>query len=220
MNDLLQISTSTIGAEQVNSVNAREIHEYLEVKTRFDKWIQRAIERYDFLENLDFLTIAQKRPTAQGNTTTSKEYIVSLDMAKELSMLENNPKGKETRKYFINFEKNAKTLIQDQSSELILLKGMLASIEKMNDRVTSIESTKRLENWQEKRLIDVKNKKVYEIAEKHDLKNDSSMIKKLHRGVWKSLKNKFSIPRYNELAVRDFDNGISFINSLNLRDII
>lgn len=64
MNDLLQISTSTIGAEQVNSVNAREIHEYLEVKTRFYKWIQRAIERYDFLENLDFLTIAQKRPTA------------------------------------------------------------------------------------------------------------------------------------------------------------
>ena len=99
MNDLLQISTSIIGSEKVNSVNAREIHQYLNVKTRFNDWIKRAIEKYDFQENIDYSKMSRVI-----NGGDAIDYIVSLDMAKELSMLENNEKGKETRKYFINFE--------------------------------------------------------------------------------------------------------------------
>jgi len=105
MNEIISISTKEINGAEVNSVNAKEIYEYLGVKTRFDKWIQRAITKYDFRENIDFEAIDQKRPTAQGNTTTYKDYIVTIDMAKELAMLENNPKGREARKYFLNIEK-------------------------------------------------------------------------------------------------------------------
>jgi len=48
MKNIIKIQTQQIGTEKVNSVNAREIHEYLEVNTRFNDWINRAIEKYDF----------------------------------------------------------------------------------------------------------------------------------------------------------------------------
>jgi len=102
MPQLIVIEKKVIGAEEVNSVNARDIHEELEVGTDFSHWIKRAIKKYDFLENVDYMTIVKK-----DGRQTLKEYIVTLEMAKELSMLENNAKGKETRKYFIAMEKKA-----------------------------------------------------------------------------------------------------------------
>ena len=80
--------------------------------------------------------------------------------------------------------------------------------------------TLELKTGNKKRLEEIKNHKVYEIAEKHDLKNDAAMIKKLHSRVWKCLKNKFNIPRYNELPICEFDNGVSFIKKLTLADLI
>jgi phage anti-repressor protein len=224
MKDLLQISTSTIGAENVNSVNAREIHEYLEVKTHLSTWIKRAIEKYDFEENIDFSILKSGNP----NGGISKiDYIVTLDMAKELAMLENNPKGKEIRKYFISFEKKAKNIINNQSSQIQILKETLNQISIMDSRVSTsekkldnIESTMRIHNWQQKKLEQVKNQKVYELVEKHDFQNDTAMIRKLHSRTWKAFKNRFSIPRYNELPICEFENGVSFIQRLNLGDII
>ena len=87
-------------------------------------------------------------------------------------------------------------------------------------QIEKIESSFRIENWQQKRLEEVKNQKVYEIAEKHDLKNDAVMIKKLHSRVWKCLKNRFNIPRYNELPMCEFDNGVSYIKKPALADLI
>ena len=87
-------------------------------------------------------------------------------------------------------------------------------------QIEKIESSFRIENWQQKRLEEVKNQKVYEIAEKHDLKNDVAMIKKLHSRVWKCLKNRFNIPRYNELPMCEFDNSVSYIKKLTLADLI
>ena len=109
MDSLIQISKNTINGSETNSVNAREIHKYLEVKTKFADWIKRAIEKYDFIENQDYAILKN----GNGNNAYI-DYIVVLDMAKELAMLENNPKGKETRKYFIEFEKQGKNLINQQ----------------------------------------------------------------------------------------------------------
>ena len=214
MNDLLQISTSIIGTEKINSVNARETYDYLGLaKGQFSRWIKSAIEKYDFTENEDFITI-------DTNVEGVKDYIVSLDMAKELCLVSNTQKGKETRKFFINFEKQARNVITSQSNEIALMKQMINTLELTDQRVTKIESNFRIENWQQKKLEDIKNKKVYEIAEKHDLKNDVAMIKKLHSRVWKCLKNRFSIPRYNELPICEFENGISYIQKLTLSDLI
>lgn len=70
-------------------VSGRELHEFLEVGTRYDKWITRMIE-YGFYENQDYVAVAQKRPTAQGNETTYIDHALKLDMAKEISMIQRN----------------------------------------------------------------------------------------------------------------------------------
>ena len=100
MQNIIKVTKNEIGNAELNSVNSREIHNYLQVKTPFSMWIQRAISKYDFKENVDF-TI-HKFVIGKNQVI---DYIVTMDMAKELAMLENNPKGKETRKYFIDCEK-------------------------------------------------------------------------------------------------------------------
>ena len=131
MKNLISITKSEIGTEELNSVNARDIHEYLEVKTRFNDWIKRAIERYDFRENIDYskMSILQN-----GNPNPIIDYIVTLDMAKELAMLENNEKGKEIRKYFIKVEKEYFDSLSKNSNELNFYKEKyFEALEREND---------------------------------------------------------------------------------------
>lgn len=92
--------------------------------------------------------------------------------------------------------------------------------QKQENRISTLESTKRLENWQERALIDAKNKLVYSLAKNHNLENDKSSIKSLHSKVWKKFKIRFNIPRYNELPGLKFDEGLEFINKLTFGDLI
>jgi phage anti-repressor protein len=214
MDSLIQITKNTINGAEINSVNAREIYEYLGLaKGQFSRWIKTAIEKYDFIQNEDFLSI-------DTDVEGVKDYIVTLDMAKELCMVSNTDKGKETRRYFIEFEKQGKSLINQQSQEIQLLQGMLNTISKMDNRVTELEQTRRLENWQELALIEAKNKKVYSIAEKHDLSNDKEMIRKLHSRVWKCLKKRFNVPRYNEIPAIYFNEAKTTISNLSFKDLL
>ena len=103
MTSIIKITKNEIGNAELNSVNARDIHNYLQVNSKFADWIKRAISKYDFKENIDYVCFLKNEKA--GNNAISREYIVTIDMAKELAMLENNPKGRETRKYFINCEK-------------------------------------------------------------------------------------------------------------------
>lgn len=100
----IAISKNQIGNETINSINARELHSFLDVKTKYNDWFNRMCE-YGFVENEDYIAITQKRVTAQGNESTYIDHIVSLDMAKEISMLQRTNKGKQARKYFIECEK-------------------------------------------------------------------------------------------------------------------
>lgn len=100
MNELIKIEINENG-EQL--VSARELHKFLEVKTKFKDWFPRMCE-YGFIENKDYIAMAQKRATAQGNETTYMNYLMKISMAKELSMIQRNAKGKEAREYFIKCE--------------------------------------------------------------------------------------------------------------------
>lgn len=100
-------------------VSGRELHEFLEVKTRYDIWFSR-MKEYGFIENQDFIAIVQKRTTAQGNETTYTDHAIKLDMAKELAMIQRNEKGKQARQYFIAVEKawNSPEMIMKRALEI------------------------------------------------------------------------------------------------------
>lgn len=86
------------------AVLGRDLHEFLEIKTPYKQWFDRMSE-YGFEENQDYGAIAQKCVTAQGNSFTQTEHVMTLDMAKEISMIQRNEKGKQARQYFIQIEK-------------------------------------------------------------------------------------------------------------------
>ena len=66
MTNIIKITKNEIGNAELNSVNARDIHNYLEVKTKFSMWIQRAISKYDFKENVDYLLAIPKMGTVEN----------------------------------------------------------------------------------------------------------------------------------------------------------
>lgn len=102
---LIPIHEKEIGTTQQRAVDARQLHNFLESKRDFPTWIKDRIEKYDFIENEDFSTISGK---STGGRPT-KEYILTMDMAKELAMVENNEQGRRARRYFIECEKALKT---------------------------------------------------------------------------------------------------------------
>ena len=86
------------------TVSGRELHEFLEVGTQYSIWFERMSE-YGFSEHVDYQSLNQKRLTAQGNETTQTDHQITVEMAKEISMLQRTEKGKQARQYFIQLEK-------------------------------------------------------------------------------------------------------------------
>ena len=101
----------SIQNQSVQLINARELHQFLQISTRFDIWLQRRISEYNFTENLDFIGVIKVERTEAGFFGTRqkeiKEYHITLDMAKELCMLERSELGQQARRYFIRMEKEA-----------------------------------------------------------------------------------------------------------------
>ena len=102
----------------IQAVNARELHTFLEVQTRFNDWIAARITDYDFVENQDYVRFTENSVKPQGGRP-SIGYFISLDMAKELSMVERNEQGKQARRYFIECEKRLKEQTATQPAQPI-----------------------------------------------------------------------------------------------------
>ncbi|WP_065842877.1 antA/AntB antirepressor family protein [Campylobacter fetus] len=111
-----------IGAE-TNTANARELHTFLNSDQQYADWIKNRITQYGFIENLDFIiqvVYTGRRPR--------KEYFITIDMAKELCMVENNDKGKQARRYFIECEKELQRLKHiEQSNQIANLQAIQIS---------------------------------------------------------------------------------------------
>ena len=148
--ELIKITTNESG---VNCVSARELHEGLGVEQRFNDWINRRIKKYGFEENTDYTCLTQKRVTQRTNgqkgTATEKDYIITIDMAKELCMVENNDLGRKFRKYFIACEKKLQEVQQPkQMSDMeILSRAVLISQEQIKQLTTELnEKTKFIDD--------------------------------------------------------------------------
>lgn len=112
--ELIKIEKQVIGEDEVNAVDARELHEVLESKQEFANWIKDRINKYEFTEGVDFASF-DKIITRETGATKRKEYFLSIDMAKELAMVERNDKGKQARQYFIGCEKKLVQVTQSSN---------------------------------------------------------------------------------------------------------
>lgn len=153
-NDLVPVYETSTG-EKV--VYGSELHEVLEVKSRYREWIDRRLLDIDAVENEDFQAAEISAPSGQ----TKKEYIIKLDTAKEMAMLERNEKGKEVRRYFIQVEKKYKSAslatreLSPQLQVMIQLeleqKRQAEKLEHVESRVESIREVVAMDSnsWRE-----------------------------------------------------------------------
>lgn len=109
------------------TVSSRELHYFLGIKSRHSDWIKNRINKYNFIENFDYTKTLVQCIRGQNKY----DYKITLNMAKELCMIENNEKGKEARRYFIECER-------------ILMNGLL-------EKIHGIELNK---DWALKRIHD------------------------------------------------------------------
>ena len=116
MNELIKLNETKVGDEFVQTVNARELHVFLGNGDMFANWIKNRIEKYGFVENQDFVSFLETTKKPNGGRP-SREYYITLDMAKQLTMVENNEKGMQVRKYFIECEKKLREIVQPQQAQ-------------------------------------------------------------------------------------------------------
>lgn len=106
-NELIPIITKTHQPEQW--VDARTLYRFLEIGRDFSNWIKDYINEFGFVEGVDFSPNLAKSTGGRS----AIEYTLSMDMAKELCMLQKNEKGRQARLYFINAEKKLRKLESD-----------------------------------------------------------------------------------------------------------
>lgn len=113
MEDLRVIENELVPVYETSSgekvVYGTELHSVLQSATRYNDWIQRKLEECDAVEGEAYQTFTQKRVKPNGGRP-KVEYIIKLDTAKEMAMLERNDKGKQVRRYFIQVEKKYKKI--------------------------------------------------------------------------------------------------------------
>lgn len=120
---LIPVTDRLIGSHQVQTVNARELHEFLGNKRQFSDWVKQRIGEYKFIENQDFVIVSQNCETitkdGQRRVTVRNDYFVSLTMAKELAMVERTDKGREARQYFIDCERRLHELTLSRQTKAV-----------------------------------------------------------------------------------------------------
>jgi anti-repressor protein len=124
-NELIKIDPNT------KAVSARELYVFLEIQSEFSHWIKRMFD-YGFVENQDFNSVIFDEVRFEGNRQVKRQvhdYALTLDTAKEISMLQRNDKGKQARQYFIEVEKQLHRP-QELSRKEMLLQMLQAEEEK------------------------------------------------------------------------------------------
>ena len=130
MSTLIPITQTADGRQ---AVAGRALHEFLEIQTPYNKWFPRMVE-YGFTEDQDFTTFLSESTGGRR----AEDHILTLDMGKEVSMIQRNEKGRQARQYFIECEKRAK------DAPALTGKALLAqAVLEAQDTITALEVENR-----------------------------------------------------------------------------
>lgn len=169
--------------------NARDLHKALQVGRKFATWITERIKEYIFVENQDYILISQNGEikTGRGGDRRSKEYHLTLDMAKELAMVEKTEIGRQVRKYFIQCERERFAETQNI--------------------VTSNQNSKPDGRYP------TLNKRQQYLIRQAVLDNVAETANTFH-SVYKKLYTRFNVYRYQDILAKDFDEAIELLGGV------
>ena len=133
MNELVKVNLDT------QTVSARELHEQLHIGTRFNDWFPRMCE-YGFEEGKEYYSKMSK--TSESGGRPSVDYDISVDMAKQICMIQRTPEGKAVRQYLIDLEKAWNTPEQVMARALKLADQTIDKLKADNTALS--EANKRM----------------------------------------------------------------------------
>lgn len=171
---LIPVFNGTISNETTLLVNARDLHEFLEVRRDFSTWIKNRITEYGFAVDVDYILVHQNRGSkGRGGDRRSKDYHLTLDTAKETAMVERNEKGRQIRRYFIECEKKLRSMQPAQQftdEEIILLCYMQVQMENAQDICKRLYPIlKELNSSYTSKLYDIAFETFYTVTKNRDV---------------------------------------------------
>lgn len=108
--------------------NARDLHAFLQVRRDFSNWIKGRIDEYGFVAGADYVVVeglsSPKSASSKARRQAVIDYHLTLDMAKELAMIENNEVGRQVRRYFIRVEEELRAELRDRARHVLDLPGI------------------------------------------------------------------------------------------------
>ena len=188
-------------------VIGRELHEFLEIRTKYKDWFRRMVE-YGFEEEIDFIRVAQKRATnnLKNPVTTVIDHAISIDMAKEISMIQRTEKGKTARQYFIKCEKKLKEVKKLSPMELMELQFI--ALKEQKEKITQVENrVYKLE--EDMPLFQIDCKEIQALVRKKGIEalggyrsiayNDNSLRGKVYSDIQQQIRREFGVLRYEAI---------------------
>ena len=188
-------------------VSGRELHEFLEIRTKYKDWFGRMVE-YGFEEEIDFIRVDQKRATnnLKNPVTTVIDHAISIDMAKEISMIQRTEKGKIARQYFINCEKKLKEVKKLSPMELMELQFKV--LKEQKEKIAQVEN--RADKLEEDMpLFQIDCKEIQALVRKKGIEalggyrsiayNDNSLRGKVYSDIQQQIRREFGVLRYEAI---------------------
>lgn len=212
-------------------VSARELHEFLEVGRDFTTWIKARINKYGFVENEDYTIIwsfpesgeavdfdgSSQKMAAKGYTV---DYALTIDMSKELSMVENNEKGQQARRYFIECEKKLREMPVKQTPQnyIAALKALVKAEEEKALMQPQVEYYQKVLNPNAAETGFVKFVTTTAIAKDlqmsaqklHKILNDLHVIYKQGKTWYLYAEHEDKIPEYADYTINEFGQTLKF----------
>ena len=163
---------------------------------------------YGFEEEIDFIRVAQKRATnnLKNPVTTVIDHAISIDMAKEISMIQRTEKGKAARQYFINCEKKLKEVKKLSPMELMELQFI--ALKEQKEKIAQVEN--RVDKLEEDMpLLQIDCKEIQALVRKKGIEalggyrsiayNDNSLRGKVYSDIQQQIRREFGVLRYEAI---------------------
>ena len=202
MQELIKIEKRVIGAEETNSVNARELHEALEIKKDFTNWIKTQISRAGLRKDVDYIIVSQKVQAGNG-VSTKKDYIITTDSSKHIAMMSQGQKAKEVRDYFIAVEKEFRTGATQNINIQELVKATVSEmLAAQKPTALTPEQLGKIRG-----AVSMAAEAVFTVFE-----NDEQS--RIQQVIYKKLNNMLGTPSYIYIPADAFDEAMAIINDI------
>jgi len=218
MQELIKIEKRVIGAEEVNSVDAKELYKALEINKDFTNWIKAQINRAGIQKNVDY-TVSE---VASDGGRPQKVYVLTTDSSKHIAMMSQGTKAKEVRDYFIAVEKEYVAQNSSQAGDMLaalmpvlqkMMEMMGLILQNQTQQALHVEVNKNLTPEQLGKIRGAVNLAAAPIGEYFGEANESEV----KRVIYQKLNDRLGVASYIYIPACAFEEAMSILNSAQER---